>query len=251
MAKFPFVLFFVLIALPGFSQEDNGGGGGRVIIRPTPGAEVTEPVSEIVPITDEDQAMIDAAEADRLKQIEKIKAIEAATAPIAEAKSPLQQIHDLGYEQLDATALMDTKVIGILQETIRAGALAKTSDEDLKKLINEKVKSTWMESLPRRFPRLLSIISDVVRSKEAIPRLLGIMARKDDLKTYGYVWVVIFIFGIYIKSKLVKPKWDFSKRFKWKFVISSILGIINLAIFYSFFGEEIQPTFSIIGKHLF
>ena len=251
MHKLLIVLFLVLIALPGFAQEDHDGGGGKVIIRETPGYQADEPAPETTTITDEDQAIIEAAEADRLKQIEKIKAVEQATAPIAEAKNPLQQIHDLGYEQLDAAALMDTKVIAILQQTIRDGAMAQTSDEDLKKMIKEKVKGTWMEGPVRRFPKLLSIMSDVVRSKEAIPGLLGIMARKEDLKTYGYVWVVIFIFGIYIKSKLVKPKWDFSKRFKWKFVISSILGIINFAIFYSFFGTEIQPTFSIIGKHLF
>jgi hypothetical protein len=249
MPNFLIVLFLVLFALPGFSQEEHDGGGGKVIIRETPGYQAAEP--EAIPIPDEDQEMIDAAEADRLKQIEKIQAVQKATAPIAEAKGPLQQIQELGYKQLDAAALMDTKVIALLQQNLRDGAMAKTSDEDLKKLMQEKIKGTWMEGPVSHFPKLLSIMSDLVRSKEALPGLLGIMARKADLKTYGYIWVVIFIFGLYIKSKLVKPKWDFGRRFKWKITISTILGIINFAIFYSFFGTEIQPSFSIIGKHLF
>ena len=251
MPKILIVLFLVLIALPGFAQEEHDGGGGRVIIRETPASEITEPEPEAIPEHDEDQAMIEAAQADRNEQLAKMKAVETATAPMAQAKNPLQQINELGYKQLDAAALMDDKVIAILQQTMRDGASLKTTDEELKNLIREKAKGTFMENVFIRFPKLLNISSDVVRSKEAIPGLLGIMARKEDLKTYGYVWVVIFIFGIWFKGKVVKPKWDFGRRFKWKFCISTILGIINFTIFYSFFGTEIQPTLSIIGKHLF
>jgi hypothetical protein len=250
MPNFRIVLFLVFIALPGFAQEDNDGGG-KVIIRETPASEVIEPPPEEIPVVDEDQAFIDAAEADRLEQLKKMKAVEAATAPIAEAKNPIQQIHDLGYEQIDAAALMDDKVIAILQQTLREGAMGKTSDEDFKKMLRDKAKGTMMENVFRRFPKLLSIVSDILRDKDSLPGLLGIMGRKEDLKTYGYVWVVIFIFGIWIKGKLVNPKWDFGRRFKWKFCISLILGSISFGIFYALFGNEIDPTLAIIGKHLF
>lgn len=250
MPKFLIVLFLVLFVLPGFAQEGNDGGGGKVIIRETPVSE-TEPDPAINTGPDEDQAFIDAAEADRAEQLERTKAVETATEPIAQAKNPLEEIHKLGYEQINAAALMDDKVIAILQQTIRDGAMSQASDEDLKKMIKEKSKGTWLEKVFRRFPKLLSISSDIIRSKEAIPGLLGIMTRKDDLKTYGYVWVVIFIFGIYIKGKLVKPKWSFGRRFKWKFCINLILSSISLGVFYALFGEEIGPSLSIIGKHLF
>lgn len=251
MPKIFLVLFFILFALPGFAQEDNDGGGGRVIIRETPPSETheTAPAAEIIP--NEDEVLIQEAEAARLKRMEQVKAIEVVTAPIAEAKNPIQQIQELGHKQLDAAALMDDRVVVILQDTIRSGAMAKSSDEETKKFLKDKAKGTWAEGLLRRFPKLLSITADIVRSKEAMPGLLGIMLRKEDLKTYGYIWLGIFIFGLFIKGRLVKPKWEYWRRFRWKFTISLILSCLNFGIFYFFFSEELAPTFEIIGKHLF
>lgn len=250
MPKLLLVLFFVLIALPGFSQEEHDGGGS-VTIRETPASENPEPEIPAEPVHDEDQALIDEATAVREERLEQVKAIEAATAPVAEAKNPIQQIHELGHEQINAATLMDDRVIAILQQAIRDGAMSQTSDEDTKKALKEKAKGTFLETVYKRSPKTLSICADILRSKEAIPGLLGIMARKEDLKVYGYIWIGIFIFGMWIKGKVVNPKWNFGKRFKYKSIISLVLSSISFGIFYGYFSQEIAPTFAIIGKHLF
>lgn len=241
------VLIFALLSLPGFSQEENGGG--KVIIldsQSTPEEATTAPV-EVV----DEEAIIREAELERAKQIEKMKMVEAATKPIAQPVNPLEQIQKLGYDQLNAAALMDKKVVEILQKTMREGAMSNISDLDLKKQIMNKVQGTWMESILGRFPKLLSMFSDLIRDKEALPGLLNILARKEDLKDYGYIWLAIFVVGLYIKHRLIKPKWPFKRRFKWSMVINLVLSTISLGIFLSFFGEEVAPLFSVIGKHLF
>lgn len=250
MPKLLIVLFFVLIALPGFAQEDHDGGGS-VTIRETPASENPDTEIHTEPAVDDDQTMIDEANAAREERIEQVKAIEAAAAPVNEAKNPIQQIHELGHEQINAATLLDERVIAILQEAIRDGAMAKTSDEDTKKVLKEKAKGTFLETIYKRSPKTLSICADILRSKEAIPGLLGIMARKEDLKVYGYIWIGLFIFGMWIKGKLVNPKWNFGKRFKYKSIISLALSLVSFGIFYSYFSEEIAPTFAIVSKHLF
>ena len=261
MPKILYVLIFVLLSLPGFTQEETptpttetkealSPQGGQVTILKSPEAAVEEPVEGQETAVNEDEA-IRELEIARQKQLEKMQMIQKTTEPLAKPiKNPLAEIQALGHKQLNAVALLDAKVLAILQRLIKEGQMSRITPELLKAQIYSKVEGTFWEKILRKFPVLVDIFVEVIRSKEALGGLLGIFVRKDDLKTYGYIWLAIFVFGALIKNRVIKPKWPFRKRFAWSMTISLVLTFGTLAIFYNFFSEELNPTLAIFSKHL-
>lgn len=271
MPKIFLVLIFALLSLPGFSQEETESStaasptestpstknidqlspeGGQVTIRPgrPVGEEAVDPK---LPELSDDETVREL-EIARQKQLEKIQAIQKSTEPLAKPiKNPIEEIKALGHKQLNAMALLDDKVLAIIQRLIKEGQMGRITHDALKAQILQKAKGSFWEKVLHQFPVLVEIFAEVIRSKEALGGLIGIFVRKADLKTYGYIWLAIFVFGALIKNRLIKPKWPFKKRFAWSLTISLVLTVSSVAIFYNFFSEELNPTLAIIGKHLF
>lgn len=275
MPKFFTFVLIVFFALPGFCQEETikepiTPGGGHVIIRNNPdavpnnapdavepdaaqaGDPSAQPSDTQVPVNlTEDEMLVEEAQFERQKQLDSIQAVQNNTEPLTQPKNPLEEIKKLGHEQIDAAAMMDDKVLAILQDVLKQGTMGKLPEADVKNMIKEKVKGSFLERVFIRFPSLLSISSDILRDKDALSGMIGIMRRKQDLKTYGFIWLAIFICGLLTKRKLVKPKWRFWKRFRWKFTINTCFSALSFYIFYSYFSLEIQPTLNIFAKHWF
>lgn len=270
----PKIFLFVLItllSLPGLAQEGTQEplqnsdqpteikkdpltpGSGQVIIRENPDYPDENPEetgASLDPAVNEDEA-VKELEAAREKQLEKMQMIQKSTEAVAKPLvNPLADIKALGHNQLNAAALMDDKVVAILQKMIQDGHMARISHDDLKKQFLEKAKGSFWEKIVTQFPALVEIAVEVIRSKEALGGLMGIMARKDDLKTYFYLWLAMFVFGAYFKHRVIKPKWPFLKRMAYSLSISLVLTSASLGIFYNFFAEELDPTISLISKHL-
>lgn len=247
MLKTFLITFLVLFSLPGFGQEENSSGGS-VTIRETPAAEVPE---EATPVVEEDEALREL-EAAREAQLKKAQMIQAATKPLEKPLgSPLEQIQALGHQQLNAASLLDEKVLGIVQKLFADGHFSKVPRSETSNFISEKVKGSVWEKIFRHLPVLKEIAVDVIRDPKAMPGLMQILIRKDDLKTYGYIWLAIFILGLLIKNRIIKPKWPFKKRWMVSMMISLPLTIITLSVFYNMFGVELDPFLGIIANRLF
>jgi hypothetical protein len=253
MPKFFFLFILIFLSLPGLCQEETvkealSENGGQVTIRKSPDVSPTHSASPqaLNPNEDSDIREIENA---RQKNLEKMKLVETAAKPLADpVLNPIEEMQRLGHKQLDAAALMDAKVLAIMQKTLRAGLLNKLPAEEVRKMILEKVKGSHLEGVLSRFPKLLEFCVEMVRDKEALSGLMGIMMRKDDMKTYGYMWLGIFLFGLFLKYRIIKPKWPFFKRFRYSMSVNAVLSIISLYVFYSFFAKELAPTMSIISK---
>jgi hypothetical protein len=252
MPKFLFLFVLIFLSLPGFSQEETvkealSENGGQVTIRKSPDVspkdELTTPATP--PNEDSDIREINA----RQKNLEKMKLVEEATKPLADpVLNPIEEMQRLGHKQLDAAALLDDKVLAIMQKTLRAGLLSKLPPEEVKKMILDKAKGSYLEGLFKQFPKLLVFCVEMLRDKEALSGLMGIMMRKDDMKTYGYIWLGIFLFGLFLKNRIIKPRWPFFKRFRYSMSVNAVLSITSLYVFYSFFAQELAPTLSIVSK---
>ncbi len=254
MPKFLTILFIAILSLPGFGQEETNvepltPGGGHVIIQNNP--DVPAPEAPVEEVLSDDEMIVEEAEIDRQKQLDALQAAHAKAQPLVEPVNPLDEIKKLGHEQIDAAAMMDDKVLAILQDVLKQGTMGKIPEIEVKNMIKEKTKGTFAERVFKRFPSLLNISTDVLRDKDALSGMIGVMRRKQDLKTYGIIWLVILISGLFIKKKLVKPKWPFWKRFRTKLVINTCLSALSFYIFYSYFSEELQPTINIVAKHWF
>jgi hypothetical protein len=266
-----FSLFTILVfSLSGLAQGEYAKdpltpNGGKVIIRgATPPTETVRPAqespatvatpspaagSDILP-TQEDHA-VDELEKNRQKQMESYKKIDKAVEHLKDPiLNPYEEIKKLGHKQIDAAALLDKRVIVILQKTFKDGLLTYVPEKEVRAMVLVKANGTFLESLFAKFPKLIDLSVDLLRDKHAFHGLLGILLRKEDLKTYGYMWLAIFIFGLFVKRRLVKPKWKFMKRFSWNMSINLILSSISLFLFYEFFYVEITPTLNVIFKYL-
>ena len=185
----------------------------------------------------------------RQKNLEKMKLVETAAKPLAApVLNPIEEMQRLGHKQLDAAALLDDKVLAIMQKTLRSGLLSKLSADEVRKMILDKARGSHLEGMLNRFPKLLEFCVEMLRDKEALSGLMGIIMRKHDMKTYGYIWLAIFLFGLFIKYRIIKPKWPFFKRFRYSMSVNFVLSIISLYVFYSFFSKELAPTISIASK---
>lgn len=265
MPKFLFLLFLFITSLPGFSQEETvqplSQNGGKLTIRgapaPTPApvpapaadpnpAAVVDPASPPQDLNEDDS--VSELEDAREERLEKMRGIEAATKPLAGPLNPMEEIAKLGHKQIDPAALLDPKVLAIIQRTFKEGPLTKLSEEEVRKMILEKTKGSLLEGFFQSFPKFLDLSVNLLRDKDALLGLLGILIRKDDLKTYFYISIGIFLFGMFVKHRIIKPKWSFFKRFRYSMTVSLILTSITFYIFYNFFGQEIGPTLSVIAK---
>lgn len=254
MLKLFSLLIFVSLSLPGFSQEETvkealSPHGGQVIIQGNSAPTPDENAAPEAAILNED-ADVQELETTRLKQLEKMKVIETTTKPLADpVLNPLEEIQKLGYKQINAAALLDDKVLAIMQKTLKTGVMSKLPAAEVKKMIQEKFKGSMLEGIFNKYPKILDIFVDLMRDKDALAGLLGIMIRKDDLKEYGYICLALLIFGLFVKSRIIKPKWPFFKRFLYSITVSFFLSMISFYLFYSYFGTEIGPTLSVISKH--
>jgi hypothetical protein len=253
MPSFFILIFLSFLCLPGFAQEDIelepiSRGGGKVIIQGA--SEQGSAPIEVQPQVIHEDADVAELEAIREAQQKKIKMVEAAAEPLAKPlRNPLEEMKKLGYEQITAAALLDDKVLAILQRTLKERPVATLPIEKVKVMILENSKGSILADLFERFPRTLNFVVDFVRDEKALPGLLDILLRKDDLKSYGYIWLVIFIFGLYVKSRVIKPKWVFKKRFLYSLSFSLVLSSISLYLFYSLFSEEITPSLSVLVRN--
>lgn len=271
------IFFFLLICLthtlPGlaqgeFAKDPLTPNGGKVIIRGgTPPADEVVPAAAVAPVISAPQAPTSPATADptppqedntveelqqnRQKQAESYKKIDTAVEHLKEPiLNPYEEIKKLGHQQLDAAALMDKRVIAILQKTFKDGFLTFVPENEVRAMVRVKINGTFLESLFAKYPKLIDLSVDLLRDKHAFHGLLGILLRKEDLKTYGYIWIAIFIFGLFVKRRLVKPKWNFLKRFRWNMSINLVLSLISMTLFYQFFYVELTPTLNVIFKYL-
>lgn len=255
MPKFLILVLFIACSLPGFAQEETSTtplseGGGKVIIQGSPDLAPSEAVAPEPVSTNEDDAVREIEEI-RAKQLEKMKLVEATTKPLAAPiLSPLEEIQKLGHKQLNPAALADPKVIAIVQKILNEGILSKLPPEEVRKMIQAKLEGSVWDGLFKKFPKLMDIAVDMMRDKSALSGLLDIMVRKEDLKTYFYIWLAIFVFGIFVKNRIIKPKWAMNRRIRWSLSISTVFTSLSIYLFYSFFSVELAPTIAIFAKHI-
>jgi competence protein ComGC len=249
MPKILLIVSILFLTLPGFGQEGSGPADtGKVIIRETPAPEEA-PAAPAVIEEDADLAELNAI---RQKQLEKAKMLQKTTDPLKDPLgNPAEQLMKLTKGQISAAMLMDDKIQVALSRLFSEGYMSRASREETVKLLRERVKGSFFEKIFLWFPSVLEISVDIVRDAAAMPGLIKILGRKDDLKTFGYIWIAIFIFGLLIKNRLIKPKWPFLKRRLCSLSISLPLYLATIYIFYSMFTQELVPTLAIVGKYWF
>jgi hypothetical protein len=163
-----------------------------------------------------------------------------------------KQIHAASFQEaipmkIDMKTLMDPKMMEMLKHFIKESKVQELSPEVMKKMIMEKVKDKPMEKIFLRFPRLLNIAAAVMIDKEALPALLGILPRQDDLKFFALCSLGLFIFAFFAKRFFVTKKASFFKRLWITIGVNTMVSTVSLGFFFYLFHAQLWPTLKVIA----
>jgi len=209
------VLIFCLLSLPGFGQED-------------------------------DDATIETIEAERRSQAEAAVKINEVSEELKKELSEIpQELKNLGHKTVTAKTLFDEKAMKLLKKTLENNPLVHSSHDEVRKLILDKYEGKPIGNYLANSPKVLDMFVDILRDKKALPSLIGVFSKKDELKLYFYIWLGLLI-GSWLFKKYVVKKKSFLKTV----TLSLLTSTLSLLIFYNMFYDELSPTVEIIAKHI-
>lgn len=248
-----------VFSFPGLSQE---GEAKRPEDLPQRVHIINSPSNETAPTNLETTSAPDAVnvEDDTVDELTRRRVEEAQAATKAhEASEKLkenvfngpEELAKLGYQTLDAAALMDEKVIKVVQKMMDNSPLKGASRKEVVNLMFEKLQGQPGEDFLRNNPRLLYAFADILRDDKAMPAVIGILARRDDLKIYLFIWLSLLITGMLIKRFYFKKqkKWSPTKQFLMGTALSLSITVISFSTFYNMFEKELSPAGKIIVQH--
>ena len=221
---FTFILLLVL-SLPGLGQEES------------------------VDVISADESAADEAAAYRKTQARGHQNIHQA----AEALELANQIEAMSKEGLTAASLLDEKVQATLQKIFAQGLFEKETREVTRANLMNNFKGKKIEKLLQRFPKLLDIMTDIMRDREAMPGLIRILGRKADLRMYFQIWVSLFLFSFLFRRYWLKKriaKQGFFTRNLVSVGFTLFMTTISFMIFYKMFKTDVRPTVAIIRNYL-
>lgn len=217
--KFLLLIFF-LFSLPGFGQEDE-------------------------------DKHLQELEAQRRRQMEMAVKLDESRQNLQNTTyNAVEELKKLGHENITAASLLDEKVVKIVRKLLVDSPIRQMPREKMKALILDKSKDNALGPFLLESPKALDFLTDVLMDKEALPALMGIFLRKDDLKYYFYLWVGFVIFGYLFKRFFVPVEWVGWKSITASIAINLVVAGLCLTVFYRTFNDELDPLLRVIGTYL-
>lgn len=199
---------------------------------------------------DEDDQTIDKLEEDRRKSVETALKLEKAKNDLTNvAFNAPEELKKLGYDNINAAALMDEKVVKVVQKMMAQNTFKNVPDDEVKKVIMEKAKGSFMEGYLTNHPKVLNMFVEILKDEKAMSSMVGIFLRRSDLKLYAAFWVGLMILAWLLKKILFKKDWSSGKRMGMSLLVSLCVTATSLTIFYNMFHKEISPMAKIVTKH--
>lgn len=259
----------LLLSLPAFTQEDSpvrpedleqrvhviGGQNPNAAPQTQPQENSGNPDAPVSAASqlhsmDEDERLIENLEAERKKSAETALKLEKAKNDLTNVvyNAP-EELKKLGYDKITATALLDEKVVKVVQKMMAQNTFKNTSDEDVRKLIMERAKGSFMEGYLKNHPKVLNTFVEILKDEKAMSSIVGIFLRRSDLKLYAVFWFGLMILAWLIKKMLFKKNWTSTKRMGMSLLVSLCVTGTSLTIFYNMFHKEISPMAKIVMKN--
>lgn len=154
---------------------------------------------------------------------------------------------DSGLKDSFVTKMMSGVMKQAIDSFLKENPFSKMDRKEVKSMIEVKTNGLPVSKLFQKHPKLLDILVDWIRDKKALPKIMGILNKPDDVKTYGFIVTGIFILSFLLN--LANSKGGLGKRILKKMGIFIGAFIINISAFYFLFKAEIRPTLDIIFKY--
>jgi hypothetical protein len=135
----------------------------------------------------------------------------------------------------------------VINDFIKNNPFASMSREDVKKLLLERSKNVKFGQMFEENPATLEFAVDILQDKHALPKFFGIIAKKDELKKYGFITIALIVISFILNFK--NKSGSLIKRIGKKLLITLGITFLSIMSFYFIFKEDITPAFNIFKKH--
>jgi hypothetical protein len=156
------------------------------------------------------------------------------------------ELQKAGFKSLEAKDLLNEKVVALIKRAFKENSIGEQPVEIQRAIIMGAVKNQPIEKVFLHYPKLLDIVTALVADKEAIPSLLNIVVRKNDLKIFGWISLSLLVSGFLFRKFIVSKKAGFIKRLLIRTCLGLGLACTSMTIFYHMFEAEVSPTIRVV-----
>jgi hypothetical protein len=197
---------------------------------------------------EDDDKLLEELEIQKRKQAQPAIQIDQTQEDITNAVLSFpEELKKLGHKAIDSAALQDKRVLKLMQKLLRNNPLQTASREEVRSLVLDKVQGRPLERFLSQNPKILDTVVDLLRDKEAMPALVGILIKQDKLKLYFIFWVGLFISYWIIRKYVFNKDWSRRKSFSMRLLLSLLFTATTLTVFFQMFHPELMPTVRIIA----
>ncbi|MDA9793299.1 hypothetical protein N9B72_01815 [Bacteriovoracaceae bacterium] len=218
--------------------------------------EVSEKNQDIIHINDLDRAKIQKKKAKDLEsQLDKTLIEFNQLDPANKQGSDLESEDKKVKPDKDKLPGILGNILGgfkssMIKKLLKTNPMSRMGHDQLKKMLKQRLKGTKYGTVLEKNETLLDIIVELIRDKKALPELVSILDKADKLLTYFYSFIALFILAMLLNIFMFAKARVF-KRIMFKILLTVSMPIVNLAIFYFMFKENLDPTVAIIKTYLF
>lgn len=226
--NFAFILILALFPLLGLSQEEG-----------SPGADSTV----------QDEKVLEELTESREERQKTVGRIAEVTEKAHETINPQEALKKLGFDGINAGALMNSEALAIIEKTLESSNLKSVSPEVVREQILKNVEGTLLEGFIRSSPNLQNFLVDVMRDEKALLGMIRIFKDKERLKIYLYWWIGIMFTAYYTRKLFVSKYWAGPFRSLARLVFSIAVSVITFSTFALIFKPELKPLIAIATKY--
>lgn len=137
----------------------------------------------------------------------------------------------------------------VINDFIKNNPFASMPRDEVKNLLLERSKNVRFGKMFQENPKTLEFAVDILQDKDALPKFFGIIAKKDELKKYGFITIALIVLSFVLNFK--NKSGGLMKRIGKKILITLGVTSLSLMSFYFLFKEDITPAFIIFKRHFF
>lgn len=138
----------------------------------------------------------------------------------------------------------------VLKKLLKANPMSNMSHDQLKQVMENRFEGTKYGAIIKKHPKILDVMVEMIRDERALPEMVSIMDKHDQLLTYTYIFMGMFILATLLSVFMFQNSGVF-KRILFKIFLTVSLPLINLVIFYFMFKKNLDPTVDIIKRYAF
>lgn len=134
-----------------------------------------------------------------------------------------------------------------INQFLKENPFSKMDRDEVKSMIQVKTNGLPVAKLFEKNPKILDMLVDWIRDEKALPKIMSIVNKPDQVKKYGIIVTAIFILSFILN--LTNSKGGLGKRILKKMGIFFGAFIVNITAFVVLFKEEITPTLDIVFRY--